>query len=477
MCQTLKVFLIILLFSESVLSRCTVTENNSLQKKPCVFPFKLPQEDGKNEVHNICTDSFDPDGRFWCSTKTDRDGIHQKGHWGYCDKGEGECPMSEIDQLLQTVKSKASQNCPCTSLQECEWANNLLSLLKDLTSTNPNRVKAITFIRRQVCNAASKKIKCCSLTKNSTPTPRPPILSPRSQEEIKPNGTWIPQDSKGECGKRLTTEQIIGGEIAKLAEFPYMALLGYVVERKRYYLCGGAVINTKYILTAAHCHSTERPLRQVIVGEHTLAEDPDCVNGGNFCLPKPQTFRIDKVTQHQNWEFKLFQEGYDIALVRIRGEIKLFGVGDDGMDSFVSPVCLPWNSNDPGHDVTTGDKTTVTGWGRMTNNATVSSENYKQFNAASRTLQKVELPIVEMDVCSEFYESFDYTFQMCAGSEKGKDSCGGDSGGPMVVRKPSGSWYQAGIVSFGPKRCGIGRPGVYTKVSKYLDWIRNSLEP
>ena len=31
------------------------------------------------------------------------------------------------------------------------------------------------------------------------------------------------------------------------------------------------------------------------------------------------------------------------------------------MDSFVSPVCLPWNSNDPGHDVTTGDKTTVTG--------------------------------------------------------------------------------------------------------------------
>ena len=49
-----------------------------------------------------------------------------------------------------SLESKASQNCPCTSLQECEWANNLLSLLKDLTSTNPNRVKAITFIRRQV---------------------------------------------------------------------------------------------------------------------------------------------------------------------------------------------------------------------------------------------------------------------------------------------------------------------------------------
>ena len=64
--------------------------------------------------------------------------------------------------------------------------------------------------------------------------------------------------------------------------------------------------------------------RQVIVGEHTLAKDPDCVNVGSFCLPSPQKFRIDKVTQHQNWEFKLFQEGYDIALVRIRGEIQLF---------------------------------------------------------------------------------------------------------------------------------------------------------
>ena len=42
---------------------------------------------------------------------------------------------------------------------------------------------------------------------------RPPIVSPRTQEEILPNGTWIPQDSKGECGKRLTTTTIIGGEI------------------------------------------------------------------------------------------------------------------------------------------------------------------------------------------------------------------------------------------------------------------------
>ena len=81
--------------------------------------------------------------------------------------------------------------------------------------------------------------------------------------------------------------------------------------------------------------------RQVIVGEHTLAEDPDCVNGGNFCLPKPQKFGIDKVTQHQNWEFKLFQEGYDIALVRIRGEIKLFVSKSSIFQTFWRLHCCP----------------------------------------------------------------------------------------------------------------------------------------
>ena len=61
---------------------------------------------------------------------------------------------------------------------------------------------------------------------------------------------------------------------------------------------------------------------------------------------------------------------------------------------------------------------------------------------------------------------------------EGKDSCGADSGGPMVVREFSGDpWYQAGIVSFGPNPCGkLGAPGVYTKVSAFLPWIKSKLE-
>lgn len=65
-------------------------------------------------------------------------------------------------------------------------------------------------------------------------------------------------------------------------------------------------------------------IREVRVGEHTLAEDPDCREQGDFCLPEYQELRIDKVIQHEKWDASKFQEGNDIALVRVRKHIKLF---------------------------------------------------------------------------------------------------------------------------------------------------------
>ena len=59
----------------------------------------------------------------------------------------------------------------------------------------------------------------------------------------------------------------------------------------------------------------------------------------------------------------------------------------------------------------------------------------------------------------------------------GKDSCQGDSGGPVVYRPDINSnFHQVGLVSFGTRICGIGIPGVYTKISSFLDWIDENLE-
>ena len=60
----------------------------------------------------------------------------------------------------------------------------------------------------------------------------------------------------------------------------------------------------------------------------------------------------------------------------------------------------------------------------------------------------------------------------------GKDSCKGDSGGPLVSREFAGEpWYQIGVVSYGTRKCGVGEPGVYTRVDGYLDWIDSKLKP
>ena len=60
----------------------------------------------------------------------------------------------------------------------------------------------------------------------------------------------------------------------------------------------------------------------------------------------------------------------------------------------------------------------------------------------------------------------------------GKDSCKGDSGGPLVSREFAGEpWYQIGVVSYGTGKCGVGEPGVYTRVDGYLDWIESKLKP
>merc|ERR1712098_714613 len=82
----------------------------------------------------------------------------------------------------------------------------------------------------------------------------------------------------------------------------------------------------------------------------------------------------------------------------------------------------------------------------------------------------VEIPVVKESDCSFPIQQ---EMQFCAGAD-GKDSCRGDSGGGMYARddqynhgldKP---WYLLGIVSYGSGVCGSGVPGVYTRVSSYI---------
>lgn len=93
---------------------------------------------------------------------------------------------------------------------------------------------------------------------------------------------------------------------------------------------------------------------------------------------------------------------------------------------------------------------------------------------------------MNLDQCNRVYSRQRVVLrssQLCAGGEQGKDSCKGDSGGPLMVidrkTKPDQPyWYAVGVVSFGPSPCGMpGWPGVYTRVGSYMDWILQNIAP
>lgn len=68
--------------------------------------------------------------------------------------------------------------------------------------------------------------------------------------------------------------------------------------------------------------------------------------------------------------------------------------------------------------------------------------------------------------------------EICAGlREGGKDACQGDSGGPFLCQNPNvaNQWYLAGIVSHGEGCARPNEPGVYTRVSLYLQWIHDNI--
>ncbi|XP_017068241.1 trypsin-1 [Drosophila eugracilis] len=227
--------------------------------------------------------------------------------------------------------------------------------------------------------------------------------------------------------------RIVGGTQVRTNKYPWIAQ----IIRGTFLFCGGTLINDRYVLTAAHC-----------------------VHGMDMRGVSVRLLQLDRSSTHlgvtRSVAFAHAHVGYDpvslvhdIALLRLDQPIPLVDT--------MRPACLPsnWLQN---FDF---QKAIVAGWG-------LSQEG----GSTSSVLQEVVVPIITNAQCrATSYRSMIVDSMLCAGYVKtgGRDACQGDSGGPLIVRDRI--FRLAGVVSFGYGCAKPDAPGVYTRVSRYLEWI------
>ena len=156
----------------------------------------------------------------------------------------------------------------------------------------------------------------------------------------------------------------------------------------------------------------------MILGEHDLKQDPDGNRAKRFIRP------IQYIIIHEGYD-KGFRGGaspHDIALIRVNEMIPLYDEKDPQISN-VKPVCLPWNINDPGRQIYTGDKLIGLGWGKVTNNNFLHLRNFLRHRAGTGILQQLEVPGISKRTC-QAYDAFknielDLRFQLCAGGKEG----------------------------------------------------------
>ncbi|XP_050716077.1 serine protease 7-like [Eriocheir sinensis] len=266
------------------------------------------------------------------------------------------------------------------------------------------------------------------------------------------------------CGMSGLTNRIIDGGYADPLAWPWVALL-YGIQpsepvSSRY--CNGVLINDRYVLSVGNCFANPvaPKLEFVRLGEHSLDTDPDCQQ--NLCAPTPQDIPVEQVIVHPQYRSPC-RTCNDIALLRLARPATLHPL-------HVVPICLPV---DPLKDMGFSEEEFQ---GKFAYATTLNSPSFER----GTTLRQILLPIEEGDFClSMFKRDFpDPRMALCAGGQ-GKDTCGGDSGMPlMLANSPATKVFVVGLSSFGPVPCGRnGTQSVYTNVHYYAQWIIDNLRP
>ncbi|UJR32136.1 hypothetical protein I4U23_019604 [Adineta vaga] len=260
-------------------------------------------------------------------------------------------------------------------------------------------------------------------------------------------GCWFNSSTSG-----LLTDRIIGGFESIPHSWPWIVSIRKRTTDKPLGIpiCGGTLISERHILTAAHC------FYDTLVNEKKSIDNYLFIIGAHYSTDthvySDSVVRLTASLIIIHEKYNSFRQTDDIALAELEEKV-------DFENNHLGAICLPKQSELNPSD---GTLTVAVGWGRL----------FETSQHSSDTLQQVILVIEEGQQCDRIKSGSQMNSQLCAGSlhtEISRDTCHGDSGGPLMTRTVDDLWEIVGITSYG-KGCGrLNEFGVYTRVNIHPD--------
>lgn len=296
------------------------------------------------------------------------------------------------------------------------------------------------------------------ITAKSTGTSRPTTTT---KEPTTVTSSDITLKSSDVCGRPLAVNELIfNGYKTNEGDWPWITAIFFKAKSNdtTSFICGGNLINKKFVISAAHCVARLDSLFGR--DNYELFSYLGLFDLTRLDAPDVQKKKVDRMYVHPDYKYGEYSDS-DISVLRLKTPVEY--------TQFVRPICLwKWKTD---LNFVVGSTGRIVGWGRSEAKGGPTNEP-----------NLVDMPIVSQKECRASHIAFHYftserTF--CAGFRNNSGPCNGDSGSGMILRmKDNGKerWYLRGVVSQSLKknfRCDLDEFFIFTDVPQFGPWLKS----